>query len=201
MPCRHPPASGLPTHRPSAEGIASVVLPVRHIRRERTTAARHRRQRSGFRRAEAGAARRGRPEGRPRTQAGPDARPADTRPRARDGRTGRRGRAAHVDVAHELTAKLFQHGAHVALHETGVVGDPVEAHGLVALMELQASPTSRPHRTRSRTRAARRPRPAPLGPTPHPTRPSLTAKSRGARRRALHRAGRHRRLPHPNEER
>jgi hypothetical protein len=85
-------ASATPScHRRWCRQIASVVLPVGRIRRERTISARHPRRRSGFRRAEGGAARRG-----PARTASPhparrDARPAGIRPRARDGRTGRRG--------------------------------------------------------------------------------------------------------------
>ena len=77
--------------------------------------------------------------------------------------------------------------------------DEAEVHGLVALMELQASRARRAHRTPTARRAAARPGPLALG---------LAADRRGLARararvrdrrpaRALHAAGRDRRLPRP----
>ena len=75
-------------------------------------------------------------------------------------------------------------------------GEP-EVHGLVALMEIQASRSARAGRTVGRTDPAARPEPCPLGPAPDPAR-ACSARARGGarwRRRAVRAAGGDRRLP------
>ena len=79
----------------------------------------------------------------------------------------------------------------------GLAPKEPEVHGLVALMEIQASRLARAHRPGRRARAAARPEPRALGPAADPPRPRGAAPRRGARRRArpLRAPGGHRRLP------
>ena len=72
-----------------------------------------------------------------------------------------------------------------------------EVHGLVALMEIQASRAARARRPVGRADPAARPEPRALGSAAHPPRPRRARARRGARRRArpVRAAGRDRRLP------
>ena len=75
-----------------------------------------------------------------------------------------------------------------------------EVHGLVALMEIQASRRGRPHRPGRRADPAGRPEPGPLGPAADPPRPGRAGAGRGPDRRQprpVRAAGGHRRLPRP----
>ena len=81
--------------------------------------------------------------------------------------------------------------------------DEPEVHGLVALMEIQASRLKARDRSHGRADPAARPEPRALGPAAHPPRPCRPRAGRGAgeegRRcaRPLCAAGRHRRLSCP----
>ena len=79
----------------------------------------------------------------------------------------------------------------------GLMPKEPEVHGLVALMEIQASRTRARTGAVRRARAVARPGPRPLGPAADPPRPEGAAAGRGTRRHArpLHPAGRDRGLP------
>ena len=64
-----------------------------------------------------------------------------------------------------------------------LVPDEPEVHGLVALMEIQASRAARAHRPVRGAGPAARPGPRALGPAAHPARPRGAGARRGARRR------------------
>ena len=84
----------------------------------------------------------------------------------------------------------------------GLAPDEPEVHGLVALMEIQASRLTARDRPDGRADPAARPEPRALGPAADPPRPRRAGARRGAGRepaaaRPLRAAGRHRRLPRP----
>ena len=63
----------------------------------------------------------------------------------------------------------------------GLMPGESEVHGLVALMEIQASRTRAQDGTRRRTRPAPRPGPRSVGPAAHPPRAGVARTRRGAR--------------------
>ena len=81
--------------------------------------------------------------------------------------------------------------------------DEPEVHGLVALMEIQASRSGRGSGRDGRADAAARPGPRALGPAADPPRPRRPRPRPGARRRTrpLRAPGRDRRLPRPRAHR
>ena len=156
----------------------------------------------------------GRPADRPgQADAGRGERPLRGAARARAGGPARLGAGGHLP---HLQRGLRRHRRRRLDAAGAVRGRPAagahpgrscrrepEVHGLVALMEIQASRLRARKGPVGRAGAAARPEPGPLGPRPHPPRAGRPGPRRELRRppRALRPAGGHRRLPRPGPDR